>query len=116
MGYNSIVYLALTGIDPAFMKRLYWTGRKMKQELLHITLLSIAPFIVLRTILSLGNVLNAGFDQISTCIIRRFMNQGYHRHSYLPAGMVQRQYSLSGSEDIKSFISILIFIFIPISS
>lgn len=64
-GFNAVVYLAaLTGISPALYEAAAIDGASRWQRMLHITLPSLKPVIVLMTILALGNVLNAGFDQI----------------------------------------------------
>ena len=64
-GYNTIVYLAaLTGIDPSLYEAAAIDGAGRWKQTIHITLPGISMFIVLMTVLSIGNVLNAGFDQI----------------------------------------------------
>ena len=64
-GYNSIVYLAaLTGIDPTLYEAAAVDGAGRWKQTIHVTLPGIAPFVALMTILAIGNVLNAGFDQI----------------------------------------------------
>lgn len=64
-GFGAVVYLAsLTGIDPMLYEASIVDGAGRWRQALHITLPGIIPMIVLMTILSLGDVLNAGFDQI----------------------------------------------------
>lgn len=64
-GYNTIVYLAaLTGIDPALYEAAAIDGAGRWKQTIHVTLPGISMFIVLMTVLSIGNVLNAGFDQV----------------------------------------------------
>ena len=64
-GYNSVVYLAaLTGIDLGLYEAASIDGANRFKQILHITLPSLLPTIVLMTALNLGNILNAGFDQI----------------------------------------------------
>lgn len=64
-GFGTIVYLAaITSISPTLYEAAKMDGAKKLQQVLHITLPGIAPIIVLMATLSLGNVLNAGFDQI----------------------------------------------------
>lgn len=64
-GFNTIIYLAaLTGINPSLYEAAALDGASRLQRLRHITLPGIAPTVLLLLILSLGNVLNAGFDQI----------------------------------------------------
>lgn len=64
-GYKSIVYLAaLTDIDPTLYEAAEVDGAGRWKQTIHITIPSIAPFIALMTILSIGSILSAGFDQI----------------------------------------------------
>ena len=64
-GFNAVVYLAaLTGISPSLYEAAAIDGAGRWKRMLHITLPGLKPIIVLMTILALGNILNAGFDQI----------------------------------------------------
>lgn len=64
-GFSTIVYLAaLTGISPALYEASVIDGANRWKQTLHITLPGMLPIIILLTTLSLGQVLNAGFDQI----------------------------------------------------
>ena len=64
-GWNTIVYLAaITGVDEALYEAAYLDGAGRFRQTLHVTLPSIMPIVMLMSILSVGNVLRAGFDQI----------------------------------------------------
>ncbi|MBO9596478.1 MAG: sugar ABC transporter permease [Cohnella sp.] len=64
-GFNTIVYLAaLTGINPALYESAVIDGAGRWRSMLYVTLPGMLPIIVLMLTLSLGQVLNAGFDQI----------------------------------------------------
>ncbi|MFE4713711.1 ABC transporter permease [Paenibacillus sp. NPDC056722] len=64
-GYGTIVFLAaLTGINPALYEAASIDGAGRWKQTLYVTLPGMLPIIILMTVLSLGNVLNAGFDQI----------------------------------------------------
>lgn len=64
-GWNTIVYLAaLTGVAPQLYEAAYLDGAGRFKQTLHVSLPSIMPIVMLMTILSIGNVLRAGFDQI----------------------------------------------------
>ncbi len=65
VGWNSVIYLAaIAGISTEQYESAYMDGANRFQTAIHITLPSIMPTIVILFILGLGNVLNAGFDQI----------------------------------------------------
>ncbi len=64
-GFSTIVFLAeLTAINPALYEAAIVDGASRWKQTLHITLPGMMPIIVLMATLSLGNVLNAGFDQV----------------------------------------------------
>ncbi len=68
-GFNTIVYLAtLTAIDPCLYESAQIDGANRWKQTWHITLPGIAPIAILLGVLNLGNVLNAGFDQIFVLI------------------------------------------------
>ena len=64
-GYGTIVYLAaICSIDHSLYEAAMVDGAGAWRKLWHITLPGIIPTIILMTVLALGNILNAGFDQI----------------------------------------------------
>jgi putative aldouronate transport system permease protein len=64
-GFGTVVYLAaLTGIDPGLYEAALVDGAGRWMQTVFITIPLLIPTVVLMTVLSLGNVLNAGFDQI----------------------------------------------------
>ncbi|MGN8646231.1 ABC transporter permease [Gracilibacillus sp. HCP3S3_G5_1] len=64
-GFNAIIILAaLTAINPALYEAADIDGATRLRKIWHITLPGIAPTIVLLSTLSIGQILNAGFDQI----------------------------------------------------
>ncbi len=64
-GYGTIIYLAaITGIDPSLYEAARIDGANRWKQILNITLPGMRMVIVLLMVLSLGNLLNAGFDQI----------------------------------------------------
>ncbi|QJD84466.1 ABC transporter permease [Cohnella herbarum] len=64
-GFSTIVFLAaITGINPSLYEAAIVDGANHTRQAWHITLPGMVPVIVLMATLSLGNVLNAGFDQV----------------------------------------------------
>lgn len=64
-GFSTIIFLAaITSIDPTLYEAASIDGAKRLRQTWHITLPGMKPIILLMAILSLGNILNAGFDQI----------------------------------------------------
>ena len=64
-GFNAIIYLAaLTGINPNLYEAAAIDGAGRWKRLIHVTLPGITITVMMLMTLGLGNVLNAGFDQI----------------------------------------------------
>ena len=64
-GFGTVVYLAaLTGIDPGLYEAAIMDGAGRWKQTVYITIPMLMPTIVLMMILSMGNILNAGFDQV----------------------------------------------------
>jgi putative aldouronate transport system permease protein len=63
--YGTIVYLAaISGIDPCLYEAAQIDGANRWKQTVHVTLPGMRMVIVLLMVLSLGNLLNAGFDQV----------------------------------------------------
>ncbi|MDI3508402.1 MAG: putative aldouronate transport system permease protein [Clostridiales bacterium] len=64
-GYNAVIFLAaLTSVNPNLYEAAAIDGANRWQSMWHITLPELTPTIVLLGVLALGNILNAGFDQV----------------------------------------------------
>lgn len=64
-GFGAIIYLAsLSGIDPNLYEAAQIDGANRMKQTLYVTLPGILSTIVLMTVLSMGGILDGGFDQI----------------------------------------------------
>lgn len=64
-GFNTIVFLAaITAVNPNLYEAAVIDGANRWKQTLYITLPAMLPIIIVVGTLSLGNILNAGFDQI----------------------------------------------------
>ncbi|MFD1990685.1 ABC transporter permease [Paenibacillus nicotianae] len=64
-GYNTIIFLAtLAGINPSLYEAAEMDGATRFKQTLYVTIPSMIPMVAVVGTLALGNVLNAGFDQI----------------------------------------------------
>lgn len=64
-GYATIVYLAaVSGVNQDLYEAASIDGAGHWKQMIHVTLPSITPTIILMSCLAVGNVLNAGFDQV----------------------------------------------------
>lgn len=114
-GYGTIVYLAaLTGINPELYEAARIDGANRFQQTWHVTLPGMIPIIVLMTTLSLGNVLNAGFDQIYNLLSPTVFESGDIIDTFVyRMGMIEQQYSISTA--VSTFKSLVSFVLISIS-
>lgn len=64
-GFSTVIYLAaITSIDPSLYEASIVDGAGKFRQAISITLPGMAPVIILVATLSLGNILNAGFEQV----------------------------------------------------
>lgn len=111
VGYNTVIFLAaLTSIDPGLYEAASVDGAGYFKQMLHITLPSLVPMILLVTILGMGNILNAGFDQV----FNLYAPVVYEKADIIDTfvyriGMDQLQYSISTAINLfKSVISLIL--------
>lgn len=112
-GYNSIVYVAaMTGIDPTLYEAGSIDGATRMQTILHITLPGILPTIVLMATLNMGQVLNAGFDQILNLYSPLVYETGDIIDTYVyRVGLLGLQYSFGTAVGLfKSVISFALLV------
>ncbi|WP_245600143.1 ABC transporter permease [Paenibacillus harenae] len=65
IGWGTILYLAaMTGIDPGLYEAARIDGASRLRQAWHITLPGITPIIAILLILSIGGLLNAGFEKV----------------------------------------------------
>jgi putative aldouronate transport system permease protein len=110
-GYGTIVYLAaLTAIDPTLYEVAYVDGANRWKQLIHITMPGIAPMIVLMTTLSMGNILNGGFDQIFNLYAPIVYETGDILDTLLyRLGLVSMQFSVSTAASMmKSIVGLVL--------
>lgn len=112
-GYGTIVYLAaLTGIDPNLYESAVLDGATRWQQIWRITIPLLMPTVVLMTVLSLGNVLNAGFDQIYNLYSPAVWQTGDIIDTYVyRLGIQQAQYAVGAAVGLfKSVVSAILVV------
>jgi len=108
-GFGSVIYLAaLTGIDPSLYESAEIDGANRWKQTLHITLPGIKPIVVLMTVLSMGGILNGGFDQIYNLYNPSVMATGDILDTMVfRMGIENAQYSMSTAAGLfKSVVSL----------
>ena len=109
-GYNLVIYLAaLTSIEREQYEAAEVDGANHTQQMTRITLPNMLPIIILLTVLGMGNILNAGFDQVFNLyspIV--YKNADIIDTFVYRIGFDQLQYSLSAAMGLfKSVVSLL---------
>ncbi|MFC0216724.1 ABC transporter permease [Paenibacillus chartarius] len=110
-GFNTIIYLAaLTGINPALYEAASIDGASRLQRLTNVTLPGISTTVILLCVLSLGNVLNAGFDQVFNLYNPLVYSTGDIIDTWVyRTGLVNLQYGLATAMGLmKSVISFIL--------
>lgn len=110
-GFNTIIYIAaLTSINTNLYEAAAIDGANRFQRLLHITIPSLLPTIILLATLSLGNVLNAGFEQVLNLYNPIVYQSGDIIDTYVyRAGLLEIQYGLATAVGLlKSIVSFLL--------
>ena len=114
-GFGTIIYLAaITTIDPQQYEAAHIDGASRWRQVWHITLPGMTMIIVLIAVLNLGDVLNAGFEQI----FNLYSPQTYESGDILDTliyrlGLIEAQFGPSTA--IGLFKSVVSLLFISVS-
>lgn len=114
LGWGTIIYFAaISGIDPVLYEAASIDGAGKWKQVLNITLPSIIPTIIIQFILSCGNILNAGFDQIFMLYTSHVYDVADIIDTYVyRMGIINNDYSFSTAagmfKSVVAFVMILI--------
>jgi putative aldouronate transport system permease protein len=114
-GFSAVIYLAaLTGINPELYEAAAMDGADRFKRIVYITIPGISTTIILLTVLSLGNVLNANFDQIFNLYNPLVYSTGDIIDTWVyRMGLLQMQYGLATAVGLLK--SVIGFIMISLS-
>ena len=114
-GYNTVVYLAaILGVDQSLYEAAAVDGAGRFKRIWHVTLPGMRMIIVLMMVLSLGNVLNAGFDQIFNLYSKAVYESGDILDTFVyRLGLIDAQYGPATA--VGLFKSIISTMFISVS-
>jgi putative aldouronate transport system permease protein len=113
-GYNAVIFLAaLTGINQNLYEAASIDGAGRLRSTWHVTLPGITSTIVVVGVLGLGNVLNAGFDQIYNLYNPMVYSTGDIIDTWVyRIGLINLQFSLATAagllKSVVSFVMILV--------
>ncbi|MBO9608324.1 MAG: sugar ABC transporter permease [Paenibacillaceae bacterium] len=108
-GFSTIVYLAaIVGINPSLYEAAVTDGASRWRQMWHITLPGMTPIIVLLATLSIGNILNAGFDQVFNLYSPVVYQSGDIIDTFVyRIGLIDAQYGVATAVGLfKSFVSL----------
>lgn len=112
-GFSAIIYLAaLAGVNPNLYEAAEIDGASRWRKIWHITLPGIRPTVILLATLSLGQILNAGFEQILNLYNPLVYRSGDVIDTYVyRVGLVQTQYGIASAVGLmKSLVSFILII------
>ncbi|MDR1060813.1 MAG: ABC transporter permease subunit [Clostridiales bacterium] len=112
-GYGAIIYLAaITNIDSSQYEAADIDGATRFQKVLHVTLPGMQATVVLMATLALGNVLNAGFEQIFSMYTPIVYQTSDIIDTYVyRMGLVQLQFSFGTAVGLlKSVVSFVLIV------
>lgn len=112
-GWGMIIYLAaLTGIDPELYEAAAIDGANRFQRIRYIAIPGIMPIVVLMACLSLGDILQGGFDQIFNLYNPTVYQTGDIIDTYVyRMGLVDAQYGIAAAAGLfKSFIGFILIV------
>lgn len=114
-GWGMIIYLAaLTGIDPELYEAAAIDGANRFQRIRYIAIPGIMPIVILMACLSLGDILQGGFDQIFNLYNPTVYQTGDIIDTYVyRMGLVDAQYGIAAAAGL--FKSLIGFILIVVS-
>jgi putative aldouronate transport system permease protein len=114
-GFGTVIYLAaLTSINPSLYESAVIDGANRWKQTIYITLPGIKPIIILMTVLGLGNILNAGFEQIYNLLSPSVYSTGDIIDTFIfRLGIEQAQFSEATA--VGLFKSVISLIFVSLS-
>lgn len=114
VGWGSIVYLAaITGVDQSLYEAAEIDGATRFRQMMHITIPSIIPVIVIMFIMRIGNIMEAGFEEIINLYNPTVYSVGDILDTYAyRVGLIDFNYSYSTAISFFQNIVGLILLFI----
>lgn len=113
-GFSAIIFLAaLAAVNPNLYEAATIDGANRFKQMLYVTLPALLPITIVVGTLSLGNILNAGFDQIFNLYNPLVYNKGDIIDTYVyRTGLISGDYSFATAVGMfKSVISFVLIVF-----
>jgi putative aldouronate transport system permease protein len=114
IGWGSIIYLAtLSGADPNLYEAAVIDGANRFRQVIHITIPTIVPVIVIQLILRIGSMMSAGFEKVILLYSPLIYEKSDIISSYVyRIGLQEMQYSLSSAVGLfNSVVNLSLLVF-----
>ncbi len=114
IGWGSVIYLAaISGVNPELYEAATIDGANRFQQIMRITLPSIAPVISIQLILSAGSLISDDFDQIFNLYNTAVYNVGDVLSTYVyRQGLIDMKYSYSAAIGLFQNVVAVFFIMV----
>ncbi|WEK56394.1 MAG: ABC transporter permease subunit [Candidatus Cohnella colombiensis] len=112
-GFGTIVYLAaLASVNPSLYEAAEVDGASRWKQTIHVTLPSLTPIVIVVGTLAMGNILNAGFDQIFNLYAPLVYDKGDIIDTFVyRTGILNGQYSFGTAIGIfKSLVGFVLIV------
>ena len=112
-GYSTILYIAtLTGIDPSMYEAAEIDGASRLQKAWHVTIPGIIPIIIIQYIMTIGRILNAGFDQVFNLMNDKVLGVADIIDTYVyRIGLQEMKYDLSTAVGLfKNVVGVILIV------
>jgi len=113
VGWGTIIYLAaISGVNPDLYEAARIDGANKFRQMWHVTLPAIRPVIIILVILSLANILEAGFNQVYLLYSPLVYDVGDIIDTYVyRVGILQANYSYATAAGVfKSIVAMVLII------
>ncbi|GGH76112.1 putative aldouronate transport system permease protein [Pullulanibacillus pueri] len=113
VGWGTIIYLAaISGVNPELYEAAIMDGANKFRQMWHVTLPAIRPVIIILVILSLGSILEAGFQQIYLLYSPLVYDVGDVIDTYVyREGILNANYSFATAAGLfKSMIALILIV------
>lgn len=112
-GYGTIVYLAaLAGVNPSLYEAAEVDGASRWRQTLSVTIPSLTPIVIVVATLAIGNIMNAGFDQIFNLYNPLIYDKGDIIDTFVyRTGILNGQYSFATAVGVfKSLVGFVLIV------
>ena len=113
VGWGAIIYMAsMSNIDPQLYEAAEIDGASRLQKAWHVTIPGIIPIIIIQYIMTIGRILNAGFDQVFNLMNDKVLGVADIIDTYVyRIGLQEMKYDLSTAVGLfKNVVGVILIV------